>query len=62
MNQRTGNLTPYLLNTAEGQSTVNMPLKQGKINFATGDESSLVKSGTYCGVVSIVFPHNPRYP
>jgi hypothetical protein len=52
-------LTPYLPNTAKGQSTVNMPLEQGKVNFVTGDESSLVKSSTYCVVVSICIFSQP---
>lgn len=43
-------LTPHLFNNVEGQATVNMPLNQGKINFVTGDEASVTKSGAYCAV------------
>jgi hypothetical protein len=45
-------LTAVLFDNVEGQSTINLPLTEGKINFVTEDNSSLSNSPIYCGVVS----------
>ncbi|PVF97573.1 hypothetical protein CPB86DRAFT_785700 [Serendipita vermifera] len=45
-------LTAVLFDTVDGQSTVNLPLTQGKINFVTEDNGSLTDSPIYCGVAN----------